>query len=68
MKQLLLKLDTNRPQTLESFVIGQHAELVALHIGRRATLANMQPISGVNPVPEKRICCAHWNLTLLHVI
>jgi len=30
MKQLLLKLDTSRPQTLESFVIGQHAELVTL--------------------------------------
>ena len=30
MKQLLLKLDTDRPQTLDSFVVGQHAELVAL--------------------------------------
>ena len=30
MKQLLLELDANRPQTLESFVTGQHAELVAL--------------------------------------
>lgn len=30
MKQLLLKLDADRPQTLESFVTGQHAELVAL--------------------------------------
>jgi DnaA family protein len=30
MKQLLLKLDAARPQTLESFEVGQHAELVAL--------------------------------------
>ena len=30
MKQLLLQLDADRPQTLESFVAGQHAELVAL--------------------------------------
>ena len=30
MKQLLLTLDPARPQTLESFVIGQHAELLAL--------------------------------------
>ena len=30
MKQLLLKLDAARPQTLESFEVGQHAEVVAL--------------------------------------
>jgi DnaA family protein len=30
MKQLLLNLDTARPPTLTSFVVGQHAELVAL--------------------------------------
>ena len=30
MKQLLLTLDPARPQTLESFVVGQHAELLAL--------------------------------------
>jgi len=30
MKQLLLELDAPHPQTLDSFVIGQHAELVTL--------------------------------------
>lgn len=30
MKQLLLKLDAARPQTLKSFVAGQHAEVVEL--------------------------------------
>ena len=30
MKQLLLTLDPARPQTLTSFVVGQHAELLAL--------------------------------------
>ena len=30
MKQLLLKLDPDRPPTLDSFVEGQHAELIAL--------------------------------------
>jgi len=30
MKQLLLKLDAARPQTLESFITAQHAEAVAL--------------------------------------
>jgi len=37
MKQLLLELDTNRPQTLDSFVVGQNTELVTLlqHFKRR---------------------------------
>jgi DnaA family protein len=30
MKQLLLKLDAARPQSLESFEVGHHAELIAL--------------------------------------
>ncbi len=30
MKQLLLELDVHRPETLDSFVVGQHAEVVEL--------------------------------------
>jgi len=30
MKQLLLKLDNERAQTLDSFVVGCHAEMIAL--------------------------------------
>ncbi len=30
MKQLLLKLDTERAQTLDSFVVGRHAEMIEL--------------------------------------